>query len=296
MNKELEYKIREIINAYIRALESYETSFRMDMSNKLGVSESRLYLLPSDMYNTISGLKNEYWMHNVFMDEDSKYAQDYYDKTLQSFAKSGKVLNNETENGVIFEAMLLQALKEIPGTKIQDSYSVLPNVKSEFDFEGIGFNKRHGDIAFTIQGIKIPVLIDAKYSTDRSQIISRTGQEFNNINDLQSQIINEIKRGLSNSIAYDGKDTWMQAYTKAIEEKKAGHLDEAKYHYKIGKKQPKILIYIFKDKGMWSSQVVAELEDRVVDNASVIYAKNNKTAIGKAFNKDWLWYGNMKKF
>ena len=42
MNKELEYKIREIINVYIRALESYETSFRMDMSNKLGVSESRL--------------------------------------------------------------------------------------------------------------------------------------------------------------------------------------------------------------------------------------------------------------
>lgn len=296
MNKELEYKIREIINTYIRALESYETSFRMDMGNKLGVSESRLYLLPNDMYNTISGLKNEYWMHNIFMDEDSKYAQDYYDKTLQSFAKSGKVLNNETENGVIFESMLLQALKEIPGTKIQDSYSVLPNVKSEFDFEGIGFNKRHGDIAFTIQGIKIPVLIDAKYSTDRSQIISRTGQEFNNINDLQSQIINEIKRGLSNSIAYDGKDTWMQAYTKAIEEKKAGHLDEARCHYKIGKKQPKILIYIFKDKGMWSSQVVAELEDRVVDNASVIYAKNNKTAISKAFNKDWLWYGNMKKF
>jgi hypothetical protein len=37
------------------------------------------------------------------------------------------------------------------------------------------------------------------------------------------------------------------------------------------------------------------LEDQVINNAKVISNKNNKTAIGKAFNKDWLWYGNMKQ-
>ncbi len=290
----LEYRIKEIIDTYIQILEGYEASFRRDLSKELGISEDRLYLLPMDMYYTVGGLSNEYWMHNIFMQEDSKYAQEYYDKTLESFRRSGKELTDEEENGVIFEALLLQSLKESP-LNIESSYNVLPTVKTKFDFEGVGFEKRHGDIAFTIHGIKIPILIDAKYSNDRSQIISRTGQYFDNIHNLEQQIINEVHRGLSKSISFEGDDAWVRAYMKAKEAKEKGDIQSATKIYKIGKRQPKILIYIFKDKGMWSSQVVFDLEDQVINNAKVISNKNNKTAIGKAFNKDWLWYGNMKQ-
>ena len=69
---------------------------------------------------------------------------------------------------------------------------------------------------------------------------------------------------------------------------------DSKTHYAIGKKSPKILIYIFKDKGLWSSQVLIELKDQVVKNALQIKKRNNKTWIGKAYNKDWLWYGSTK--
>ena len=76
---------------------------------------------------------------------------------------------------------------------------------------------------------------------------------------------------------------------QAKRESEKGNVNKASQIYKkIGKQQPKILIYIFKDKGLWSSQVVIELEDRIVNNAEVINDKNNRTAIGKAFNKDLL--------
>ena len=207
MNNNFERKIRGIIEQYIKILEGYEASFRRDLSKELGVSENKLYLLPMDMYYTVSGLSNEYWMHNIFMQEDSKYAQEYYDKTLESFKRSGKELTDDERNGVIFESLLLQALKEKTPLEIDSGYSVLPDVKTKFDFEGVGFQKKHGDIVFTIHGLKIPIYIDAKYSNDRSQIISKTGQSFNNVDDLQQQIISEIHRGLSKSISFEGDDT-----------------------------------------------------------------------------------------
>lgn len=293
--KEFENEVERIINQYIRALESYEKSFRMDLSKRLGVSESRLYLLPSDMYNVVGGLKSEYWMHHVFMQEDNKYAREYYDKTMRSFEAEGKQLTEEMKDGAMFEAMLLQALKDQSGMQIGEIGSTsLSHLKTQFDFEGIGFQKRHGDIVFTIEGLKIPVLIDAKYSTNRAQIISQTGDYFNNIDDVGTQIVGEINRGLSKSISYNGDDTWLKAYLKAVEERDKGNLASSKTHYSIGKKSPKILIYIFKDKGMWSSQVLIELKDQVTKNALQIKRKNNKTWIGKAYSKDWLWYGSTK--
>lgn len=293
--KEFENEINRIVDQYIRALESYEKSFRMDLSKRLGVSESRLYLLPADMYNVVGGLKSEYWMHNVFLQEDNKYAREYYDKTIQSFEAEGKKLTDEMKDGAMFESMLLQALKDQAGMQIGEAGSTtLSHLKTQFDFEGIGFYKKHGDIVFTIEGLKIPVLIDAKYSTNRAQIISQTGEYFNNVDEVGKQIIGEINRGLSKSISYNSDDTWLRAYLKAIEEKGKGNIEASKTHYAIGKKSPKILIYIFKDKGLWSSQVLIELKDQVVKNALQIKKRNNKTWIGKAYNKDWLWYGSTK--
>jgi hypothetical protein len=290
-----EVEINSIIDKYIKALESYEKTFRMDLSKHLGVSESRLYLLPTDMYNVVGGLKNEYWMHHLFLQDDNKYAREYYDKTIKSFEAEGKILTDEANDGAVFEAMLIQALKDEQGLTLdQGGGSTLSHLKTKFDFEGMGYYKKHGDIVFTINGLKIPVLIDAKYSTNRAQIISQTGEYFNNIDELGGQIINEIQRGLSRSISYYGDDTWFKAYLKAIEEKGKDNLQSAKTHYAIGKKSPKILIYIFKDKGMWSSQVLIDLKDQVVKNALQIKKKNNSTYIGKAYNKDWLWYGSAK--
>lgn len=290
-----EVEINGIIDKYIKALESYEKTFRMDLSKHLGVPEGRLYLLPTDMYNVVGGLKNEYWMHHLFLQDDNKYAREYYDKTIKSFEAEGKTLTDEANDGAVFEAMLIQALKDEQGLTLdQGGNSTLSHLKTKFDFEGMGYYKKHGDIVFTINGLKIPVLIDAKYSTNRAQIISQTGEYFNNIDELGGQIINEIQRGLSRSISYYGDDTWFKAYLKAIEEKGKGNLQSAKTHYAIGKKSPKILIYIFKDKGMWSSQVLIDLKDQVVKNALQIKKKNNSTYIGKAYNKDWLWYGSAK--
>ena len=116
--KEFENEINRIVDQYVRALESYEKSFRMDLSKRLGVSESRLYLLPADMYNVVGGLKSEYWMHNVFLQEDNKYAREYYDKTIQSFEAEGKKLTDEMRDGAMFESMLLQALKDQAGKNV----------------------------------------------------------------------------------------------------------------------------------------------------------------------------------
>lgn len=290
-----ETEITTIINKYIKALESYEKTFRVDLSKHLGISEGRLYLLPSDMYNVVGGLQNEYWMHHVFLQEDNKYAKEYYDKTIKSFEADGKTLTKEMNDGAVFEAMLVQALKDQKGLTLDyQGSTTLSHVKTRFDFEGMGFYKKHGDIVFTIDGLKIPVLIDAKYSTNRAQIISQTGEYFNDIDDVGNQIINEINRGLSRSIAYNNDDTWFKAYLKSIEEKEKGDLKSAATHYTIGRNSPKILIYIFKDKGMWSSQVLISLKDQVIKNALQIKKKNNKTWIGKAYNKDWLWYGSAK--
>lgn len=290
-----ENELNNIIDRYIKALESYEKTFRMDLSKNLGISEGRLYLLPTDMYNVVGGLQNEHWMHHVFLQEDNKYAKEYYDKTIKSFEAEGKTLTDEMRDGAIFEAMLIQALKDQKGLTLDyQGSTTLSHLKTKFDFQGVGFHKKHGDIVFTINGLAIPVLIDAKYSTNRAQIISQTGEYFNNINDLSNQITDEINRGLSRSIAYNSDDTWLRAYLKAMEEKEKGNLESARTHYVIGKKSPKILIYIFKDKGMWSSQVLIDLKDQVIRNALQIKKKNNKTWIGKAYNKDWLWYGSAK--
>lgn len=138
-------------------------------------------------------------MLNIF--QDSKYAQDYYNKTLKTFQESGINLSPDAENGVIFEGLLLESLKESSNMDI--NYSTLPSVRLKYDYEGIGFLKKHGDIAFMINGIKLPVLIDAKYSSDRSQIISTLSQHFNNTTDLEKQLVTEIHRGLAESISFN---------------------------------------------------------------------------------------------
>lgn len=300
MDREFRNKLEEIIETYILALRSYEKEFRNYLSKELGISESRLYSLPMDMWSVVGGLQNEYWMHHIFDTEASSFAKEYYDKTIQSFLESGKELTDVTENGVIFETMLIDTLKEIPGFNAK-GYSGIPTIKTKFDFEGIGYKKGHGDIAFTINGIMMPMLIDAKYSTDRSQIISRTEEQFNNATDIEKQIIAEIHRGIAKSISYKTDKyknqvgfEWIRAWKAAKDEKDMGRIERAKDYFKAGVRIPKILIYIFKDKGMWSSEVVASLENQVITNAMVIRKNNNKAPIGGAYYKDWLWYGNGK--
>ncbi len=293
MDKDFEKKLMTIIETYIGALEAYESDFRNRLSKTLGgISPERLYSLPSDMWSSVSGLQNEYWMLNIF--QDSKYAQDYYNKTLKTFQESGINLSPDAENGVIFEGLLLESLKDSGSMDI--NYSTLPSVRLKYDYEGIGFLKKHGDIAFMINGIKLPVLIDAKYSSDRSQIISTLSQHFNNTTDLEKQLETEIHRGLSESISFNKNQgyEWIKDYVNAKQLKEKGQIGEAKNIFLKGVKVPKILIYIFKDKGLWSSQVVKELEGQVIENAKVIRQKNNKASIGGSFTKDWLWYGVSK--
>lgn len=293
MDRDFEKKLMTIIETYIDALEAYESDFRNRLSKTLGgISPERLRSLPSDMWSSVSGLQNEYWMLNIF--QDSKYAQDYYDKTLKTFQESGINLSPDAENGVIFEGLLLESLKESSNMDI--NYSTLPSVRLKYDYEGIGFLKKHGDIAFMINGIKLPVLIDAKYSSDRSQIISTLSQHFNNTTDLEKQLVTEIHRGLSESISFNKNQgyEWIKDYVNAKQLKEKGQIGEAKNVFLKGVKVPKILIYVFKDKGLWSSQVVKELEGRVIENAKVIRQKNNKASIGGSFTKDWLWYGVSK--
>lgn len=298
MDSEFRRKLESVINKYINGLQAFEKSFRSDMSRRIGVSADRLYTLPQDMYYVVSGLQNEYWMHEIFMSEDNQYARDYYNKTMESFKKSGiKELSQDEENGVIFESLLVQALKDEPGFTVEESSQPLHNVKTTYDFEGVGFQKRHGDIAFVIQGMKIPILIDAKYSTDRSQIISRTGEKFNDTSDLDKQITLEINRGLAESIAFNKTDgpQWINSYVEALKAKDAGDIELSKEIFRQGISVPKILIYIFKDRGMWSSQVVEDLRDDVINNALTIKKHNNHASIGGAYSKDWLWYGRTKR-
>lgn len=99
----------------------------------------------------------------------------------------------------------------------------------------------------------------------------------------------EIQRGIGESIAYDSKkgDDWLSDFINAKSFKDYDR-NLALQYYKQGFLVPKILIYIFKDKGAWSSEVLAELEDKVVTNAQQIQAQHGMTKSGGNFKKSWL--------
>lgn len=297
---ELKNELIKIFDKYVKILSSYEKTFRNNLANRLkNITSEQLYRLPMEMYEQVSFLKNESTMIYIFEKLSDKYAKDYYQKTVDSFKRSGKLLDSIYQNnGFIYEAMLASTLKNFdssiePSSILNKGISAL---KTVYDFEGIGFEGHHGDIV--IKGLEIPVYIDAKYSTDYSQIIETTADKWNNEEDISKQIIREIHRGIGKGISYKplkkGNELWVTSYIKAEKYKSIKDIDAAKNFYKKGFLEPKILIYIFKDRGLWSSQVIEGLKDRVIDNAINIKRKNGDAFIKGADTKGWLWYGRSK--
>lgn len=294
-------KLEAIFNQYVKILEGYENSFRTDLARRIPtISASQLYRLPAEMYAQVQDFKNENTMLFVFSNLSDKYAQDYYQKTIKSFMKSGKLLDSDSQDaGFIFEAMLIAALKNIQPTQDGGGTpgNLLSTLKSKYDFEGVGIEGKHGDIAVTLKGLRIPIYIDAKYSTDRSQIIDTTNQKWNTSKDVCNQIIAEIHRGIGEGIAYDAKkdgNQWVKLYMQAKAQKDLGNDRQAREIYKQGFLIPKTLIYIFKDRGMWSSEVVDDLKGTVINNALSIKRKNGQAFIKGADTKGWLWYGKSR--
>ena len=300
-DRELENMVRNIIEDYIDILERYERTFRDQIAKRAvgyGITEGDLIRLPQEIFSLVRDYHNEWFMHDCFSDLSDKYAKTYYEKTLESFAKSGKILNDDEINGTIFETLLLDALRNIKGMNVGDNINTVDNLnklKSKLDYEGVGLKGKHGDIEIILKGVNMPMYIDAKYSTDRSIIISKTEEKFSNTYDVWQEILEEIQRGIEESIAYDKKrgGEWVSEF---IHGKSYRDFDTkmALEHYTKGFLVPKILIYIFKDRGSWSSEVLEELEDRVVANAQRIQSQHGITKSGENFSKSWLWYGGNK--
>lgn len=294
-------QLEQIFLRYVKILEGYENTFRVNLARRIPtLTASQLYRLPMEMYMEVKDLQNESTMMYIFSNMSDKYAQDYYEKTVQSFMKSGKLLDSDSQDaGFVFEALLISALKNIEGSSEASGSpsQMLSALKSKYDFQGIGIQGHHGDIAITFKGLELPIYIDAKYSTDRSQIIDTTSQKWNGSTDLAKQIIAEIHRGIGQGIAYNPKkdnDQWVRLYIAAQKQKDAGNIEQAKEIYKKGYLVPKTLIYIFKDKGMWSSEVVDELKGQVINNALSIKRKNGQAFIKGGDTKGFLWYGKSR--
>jgi len=301
-DRELERMVRNIIEDYRKVLQSYEKTFRGQIAKHAvgyGITEGDLIRLPQEMFNLVRDYHNEWFMHECFSELSDEYSKRYYEKTLESFTSSGRILNDDEINGVIFETLLLDALKNIKGLTIGDNINTVDNLnklKSKIDYEGVGLKGKHGDIEIILKGVKMPMYIDAKYSTDSSIIISKTEDKFSNTYDVWSEILEEIQRGIEESIAYDKKKggDWMAEF---IHGKSFYDFDRdaAIQHYTKGFLVPKILIYIFKDRGSWSSEVLSDLEERVVANAQKIQSQHGMTKNGENFSKSWLWYGGYNK-
>lgn len=126
-------------------------------------------------------------MHRCFEELSDNYAKNYYEKTLESFARAGKILNDDEINGIVFETLLLEALRNIKGITAEDNINTLSNLnklKSKLDYKGVGLKGKHGDIELVLQGVDMSMYVDAKYSIDRSIIISKTDDTFSNTYDV----------------------------------------------------------------------------------------------------------------
>lgn len=301
MNNDIEKWIHKAVETYVDILEDYERTFRKQISNQMvgyGITEQDLIALPREMHNLVKDYWDDKYMLSCFYNLSDNYANKYYEKTIESFQEHGIDLTIDGENGVIFETLLLHALHNIEG--VISNNKDIPNLNRltstdtshpNLEFKGVGYKGGHGDYAIMFKGVQMPAYIDAKYSQDRSIVISKTKETFNSPDDIEYDIIDEVQRGIEESIAYNknkGGD-WYANYIHAISSRDYSE-ELGREYYKAGYKIPKILIYIFKDKGLWASETLEELEERLINNALKITRDRGIQDNGEYYTKAMLWY------
>jgi hypothetical protein len=145
--------------------------------------------------------------------------------------------------------------------------------------------------------------IEVKYSDDYMQVIAKTHSEstekFATTDQVWEQIYEEIKKGLEESVSANYSSGWMEGDMDAAWD--ADILLQISHGGKVNRNleqeynkieeyvnitTPKSIIYIMKNKGLWLSELLGEIEPIVQTNAAYI-VKNKIYGI----NKKRLWYG-----
>lgn len=294
MNSDISDKVERIINQYEDILGLYEERLRRDLKTKTRL-DIDWYRLPEMLYLEFIGEANssaivmeglQQWYD--YLDGEG-FADDfitYMEQTDKSFNDKGNPIYNwysSQGQGLIYEGKFVEKGKN---PSIDD---VAFNTLKAAGFSGEGYKGKHGDVGFWLKntsqkaleqnpkGVSYKAYIDLKYSSDTMQMFkdSRETSTFRYYSDydLTERILEELRRGIRDSISYHGSNNKINWDTEVNLK---------------GLTAPKILMYIFKDCGLWSSETLDRNKKIIMSNAKAIWksVRDNRREVSTSR----LWY------
>ena len=301
--KQLRKELEKIFDDFVSALDLMEQQFRATMAKKANTllqknvyMDSDLLNLPQEIFQLGLSFSSISW--DVYLKNSSnKKAKQYYEDTLKSFADAGKAIakNSPQDLGVRYESYVINEInKMIGGGRSTASNVKLFDVMAAGNPQATGILGKYGDMLFP----GVNTYIDFKYSTHMVQmIVGAHGESKENIIDLEDmgkvdspdilaeKIIQEIYSGVYSSLSHTKRsEQWLEPALHALES--GISIEEAAHSSMKAMRYHKILIYIFKNQGMWSSQVVQYLKKPIIERAIKIYNDEGIRRIEESMSGD----------
>ena len=288
IEKQLRQELEKVFDDFINALELMEQIFRDTMAKKANTllknnvyMDSDLLNLPQEIFKLGSSFSSISW--DVYLQNSyNKKARQYYEATIKSFANAGKKIAKDSPQdlGIQYESYVINEInKLISGGRHSASNVKLFDVMTAGNPQATGILGKYGDMLFP----GVNTYIDFKYSTHMIQmIVGAHGESKESIIELEEmgkvdspdilaeKIIQEIYTGIYSSLSHTQRsEQWLQPALHALES--GISIEEAAHSSMKAIRYHKILIYIFKNQGMWSSQVVQYLKKPIIERAIKIY-------------------------
>ena len=287
--------IQQIFDDYIKAAKDKEETFRAVLKTYSNTFPSKtIDELPAYLHKILQTIANRYnfeairtnWINGI--KTDNEVFDNYLEAAIKSFQdnpQEGIDLLSE-ENKDNFYGQIYEGLFNWIGSKYQGK---------SISFPGIGTEIHSGDAKILVQGIDIGRYIEIKYSDDYMSIIERSAKEskekYASTDQVYEQINADIQKVLAESVSGNYSTQWKDEYDSIYEQLWRNDVSPETDISSIAQsmvKLPMSLIFLFKNEGLWLSEVYAKIEPIVQDNADKII----KNKIGDRL-KSQLWYSKM---
>lgn len=293
MNNDITSEVEKIIKEFEKALEIYEKAFQKHLANKTKLQLKDWSKIPTYLHQELVGdglssdLVEEGYQQLMDLSKADPKFLDYMMETAWSFHNNGNEMPDLTTpagQGLIFEGQGVTAVENARDY----TEKVAMNILLDAGFKGTGFKAKHGDAMVWLRtkptaekpkGEAYTAYIDFKYSDDTMQMFKitddKTTFKYGTTEEMTQAIVESLQKGIRSSLSYHG------SRNKREWEKEIGI---------SGAKAAKILIYLFKNEGLWSSETLNRNKATLIKNAKDIFDSlvDNK----KEIRTNRLWYSS----